>query len=825
MGHSGAHPQTPSAVEVALPGRDVESLVTNGTPPLSDDWPRAQSAYTRQLRILSVYAIVFGLASLVFLTWMIEHFGGPVIAGRVDEIGEGVAAVIGGAICLVVARQSEGRLRIAWAFIGAGALAWAAGEAVWCWYDIAKGVAVPFPSLADVGFLTEVPLLIVGVLVFPASSGNVLSRVRVTLDGLIIGGSLLAVSWGTVLGAAYHAGGQGRFAEIVGLSYPLADVAVATIAFSTLARTGRHYRVPLCLVITGLVALSVSDSAFVYLTQTTTYASGVAVDTGWVVGFFLLGLAALWPIARLAPSPAERRWLSTWQVVLPYAFLGIAGAFIVAKYFLSRHLDAFLVTDAIVLVCIVLARQVLTLLEDSRITRSLAQQAKIDPLTGVGNRLLFAERVSSLLDRPGAFRPRVAVLLCDLDHFKDVNDTLGHSVGDALLVAVAQRLSHSVLSGGLVTRLGGDEFALAVELSSGPEQAVAVAIRVIDAMQVPVAIGSKRCIPRMSIGIAIQSSEHTRSEDLLRDSDVALYATKAAGGDSYRVFVPQMGVAHFAKLQFQSEHAAALEKGQFFLEYEPITDITTNKPVGVEALLRWEHPTRGVLAPEAFLSLAESSGAIVSIGQWVLEEALMQLRAWRIQIPQASDLWMAVNFSSLQLKSDTIVTAVSDALSAAKLDAGDLRVELTETALIDQDDMSVELLQSLKLMGVHLTIDDFGTGYSSISYLKQLPVDSVKIDRTFVGDLEPGSFDALIVESIVTLAHARHLEVVAEGIETEEQLRHMRRLHCDLGQGFLWTRSRSGDELGHWLDEHYASNHAADTVLHDQPPTSSRMTR
>lgn len=801
----------------------MESSVQGGpsTRPTSlaraEHWPRARSATPRDSRIFAAFAIVFGLTSLVFLIWMIEHWGGSVVAGRVDEIGEGVAALIGGVMCLFAAWRSDGRLRISWCFIGAGALAWAAGEAVWCWYDIAKGVAVPFPSQADIGFLAEVPLLIIGVLVFPAATGNVLSRARVMLDGLIVGGSLLAVSWGTVLGATYHVAGQHRFAEVIGLAYPLSDVAVATIAFSTLVRTGRRYRATVGLIIAGLVGLSVSDSAFVYLTQTTTYSSGVSVDVGWVAGFLLLGLAPLWPLPAVKSVPEERRSLSTWQVVLPYAFLVTAGFFIVAKYFLDRHLDAFLATDAIVLVCIVLIRQVLTLLEDAHLTRSLERQTKMDPLTGIGNRLPFAERVNALVDRQRTTGPRVAVLLCDLDDFKDVNDTLGHSVGDALLVAVAKRLTNSVRPRDLVVRLGGDEFGVVIQLDGGPDQPTTVAIRILDAMNVPVAINGHECFPRMSIGIAIESPNDSTNEDLLRNADIALYATKAAGGNSYRVFEPQMGTDHFERLEFQSELAAALERNQLVVEYEPVVSISTGEPVGVEALVRWHHPTLGVLSPDTFLSLAENSGAIVPIGQWVLEQTLMQLHAWRDQLPEAHDLWVAVNFSARQLTSDNFITDVAHALSASEIDADRLRAELTESALIDQDGGSIQSLDSLKSMGVHLTIDDFGTGYSSISYLKWLPIDTLKIDRLFTANVSYNSRDSRIVEAVVNLAHSLDIEVVAEGIETPEQLTHMHQLNCDLGQGYLWSHSKSGDDLARWLEARYRATAEDRSSLPDLP--------
>jgi diguanylate cyclase (GGDEF)-like protein len=535
----------------------------------------------------------------------------------------------------------------------------------------------------------------------------------------------------------------------------------------------------------------------VYLTQTTAYSSGAVVDTGWVAGFLLLGLAASAPTPPRAPA-GERPVLSLWQVGLPYVLLSVAVVFILVKFSLDHHVDKFLAVDGLVLVFAVLIRQVVTLVEDARLNRALAHQAHHDPLTGLANRMEFARCVEELLRGRDPRAGRVAVLVADLDGFKDINDTLGHFVGDTILAAVAERLTAAVGDAGTVARTGGDEFAIVLGDVATPDQASDVALAIIDSFRRPFVVGAHTCSPWISIGIAMQQVEEVGVETFLRDADVALYAAKAAGGATYRFFNPAMGAAHFSQLRLQSDLHDALDRGELFVEFEPIVELTGSRPAGVEALLRWRHPTRGILAPDAFIEMAERSGSIVPIGQWALEEALTTFAAWP-RDAAAGDLWLSVNISARQLGAGSVVASISRALENTGVAPQALRLELTERALIERVDVQIELLDSLKSLGVGLMIDDFGTGYSSLSYLKWLPIDALKIDRSFVSDIGTDPYATLLVEAMVRLGHARDIDVVAEGIETVAQLDRLRGLGCDLGQGFLWSQSLGSEDFGHWL--------------------------
>jgi EAL domain-containing protein (putative c-di-GMP-specific phosphodiesterase class I) len=362
-----------------------------------------------------------------------------------------------------------------------------------------------------------------------------------------------------------------------------------------------------------------------------------------------------------------------------------------------------------------------------------------------------------------------------------------------------------VRPGDSVTRVGGDEFAVILVDVGGLEQANSVAIRIVDAMHSPISVGGKNHTPRVSIGIAVSPSlttpagTSTTVDGLFRDADVALYAAKNAGGDTYRAFDTAMGVEHFDRLQLHADLAEAVDTGQLYLEYEPIMPIDGGPPVGVEVLARWQHPTRGRIDPAEFVQLAEQTGVIVPMGLWILRQALSEFAAWRNDDDSVASLWLAVNVSAHQFAEDGFIADVATALTVAGVEPSCVRLELTEGALIGQDDAQVEVMNALRALGVGLVIDDFGTGYSVLNYLRRLPVNGLKIDRALVSEVCAEPTTALVVESVIELAHARGIEVVAEGIENLGELHRLKEARCDYGQGFLWSRSRRLEDIRAWL--------------------------
>jgi diguanylate cyclase (GGDEF)-like protein/excisionase family DNA binding protein len=446
------------------------------------------------------------------------------------------------------------------------------------------------------------------------------------------------------------------------------------------------------------------------------------------------------------------------------------------------------------------ANHVAIALENAAINERLIDAALTDPLTGLPNRRLFTDRVEHALARRDRSTARMAVLFLDLDRFKLVNDGLGHAVGDAVLQAVGERLRQSLRAGDTVARLGGDEFGILVEDVAGPAEASQTARRVMDALVNPLDVGGRSVALRGSIGLALDRSDGTAGADeLLRDADTAMYRAKANGRGGIAIFEPSMLAHQLARLELDGELRDAIERHQLMLRYQPIVELSTGKVVEVEALVRWNHPTRGLLMPEDFIDLSEESGQIVAIGSWVVGEACRQARQWQLERGRGRKLRVSVNTSAREVVEAAFAKGIENALAESGLPADCLTLEITESMLLADAKAAIAALRRLRRHGVHIVIDDFGTGYSALSYLNQLPVDGLKVDRSFVQGLGIEREKTAIVRATIAFARGLGLLVTAEGIETEAQLRQLVELQCDLGQGYWFAKPIDAAEMGRVL--------------------------
>ena len=423
----------------------------------------------------------------------------------------------------------------------------------------------------------------------------------------------------------------------------------------------------------------------------------------------------------------------------------------------------------------------------------LAHQAFHDPVTNLANRALFSDRVEHALMRSQRGFPDIAIVFIDLDDFKTVNDSLGHAAGDHVLQEVARRLQIAVRPTDTVARFGGDEFAVLLESVNDSAQAADAAARILHALEIPLEIDGKQVFPRASIGICLVDRENESPEaaELLRNADVAMYMAKRDSKGGYRVFEPTMHERVVERLELRSELQRAIDEDQLALHYQPVVRLEGHEILGVEALLRWMHPTRGTIPPNQFIPLAEETGLIIPMGRWVLETACAEGVLLHTRFPRPEPLAMSVNLSVRQLQSDSIVADVRGALEKSGLTPGALVLEITESVMMADTDFAVQRLCELKDLGVRLAMDDFGTGYSSLSYLSRFPVDILKMDRSFVGAGE----NVALQSAIIALGASLELEVVAEGIELPEQERSLHDLGCELGQGFLFARPMGPPEL------------------------------
>lgn len=426
--------------------------------------------------------------------------------------------------------------------------------------------------------------------------------------------------------------------------------------------------------------------------------------------------------------------------------------------------------------------------ERKRCEAQIVFMANHDPLTRLANRAQFRELTAHALVTSGRHES-IAVLCLDLDGFKNVNDTLGHGVGDSLLLAVADRLRSSAAQTDVVARLGGDEFAILRADTTGPEEACQLAERILTAINEPYLIDGHRVVVGTSIGINVASRSETKIDSLIKNADVALYQSKADGRGTYRVFQSEMNIRLQERRALEVDLRAAMELGQFELFYQPIVNIASKQIVAFEALLRWNHPKKGMISPANFIPLAEETGLIVPIGDWVLQQACRDAVSW------SNNIKVAVNLSPVQFKRGALEMSVTRALAGTGLHGSRLELEITESILLQDEAMTRDTLNNLRVLGVQIAIDDFGTGYSALSYLRNFPLDKIKIDQSFIRDLSEKGNAAAIVRAISELGTALDMTIVAEGVETAEQLMILGDQRCTEAQGYFIARPQPAAQL------------------------------
>ncbi len=432
--------------------------------------------------------------------------------------------------------------------------------------------------------------------------------------------------------------------------------------------------------------------------------------------------------------------------------------------------------------------------ERKALEEQLRQLAFHDPLTLLANRNLFRDRAQHALTLAQRGQSSVAVMFLDLDNFKNVNDSLGHDAGDRLLQAVAQRLVKATRSSDTVARLGGDEFAILLEGIGTPAEVAQVATSLIESLDVPFALGTTAVHVTVSIGVAL-STPQVGAEALLSNADIAMYHAKSAGKNRFVTFQPEMQEVLHERLRLEADLSRALERQEFFLEYQPIVDLGTRCLLGVEALVRWRHPEFGVLPPGRFIQVAEECGHVIKLGRWVLMQACRELHGWRSSVAGGAGLRVAVNISGRHLQHGNLVKDAADALASSGLEPENLVIELTESTMMFNTDANLERLRQLKELGVRIAIDDFGTGYSSLSYLHRFPIDILKIDQSFVSRLTNSDDGPELARAVISLGETLGLDTVAEGIELEPQVAALLDLGCVAGQGFLFAKAGSLEQL------------------------------
>jgi diguanylate cyclase (GGDEF)-like protein len=444
----------------------------------------------------------------------------------------------------------------------------------------------------------------------------------------------------------------------------------------------------------------------------------------------------------------------------------------------------------------------LELTERKRIEKQLSYTSLHDPLTDLPNRVLFMDRLSQALERYKRNKEyKFAVFFVDLDRFKVVNDSMGHNIGDLLLIENAHRLRTCLRGQDTVARLGGDEFVILLEDMEDPLDYKIVASRIQHSLDVPANLDGKMVFISVSMGIVLNDVRYERAEEMVRDADIAMYQAKKHGRNRYEVFTPIMLDGMMTHFELENDLRKALERHEFVVYYQPIVNVAAQRIIGFEALLRWQHPTRGLTEPAEFIPTLEEMGLIVPVGYWVLEEACRQIHIWQSAYAAAPPLTVSVNLSTRQCNQSDLVQRIAAILKKNKLDASSLKLELTESLIVEDFEFTSTILLQLRDMGIQVQIDDFGTGYSSLGYLHSLPIDALKIDRTFISQLGSAGSGTEIVRTILALAHSLGMKVIAEGVETSEQLSALQSLDCEYVQGFFFAHPVSPLEAGRLLEK------------------------
>ena len=653
--------------------------------------------------------------------------------------------------------------------------------------------------LPDILALPAYALLAIGLLGFSRSRARGAAQTSVVLDGFIAALALASLAWAFVVEPVLLERQVPNLVKIVLTAYPSMSIFLVVVTLRIVFNADGKRAPAFWLCVGAMSFMFLGDGLYMFADINLLHVPRQLLDMPYVAAFLGAGATALHPSMRklTEPGPSTHGTGSTGRAAL------VAGALLVTAL-LTLQYRLFTASDRIVMFALFFALTTAVVLRIVQALRIAAQsearlvfQANHDDLTGLPNRRMMEQHLSRLLERGRAEGTQVALLFLDLDRFKLVNDTLGHGRGDDLLIKVAGRLQSHVRPSDLVIRIGGDEFMILLDVVATSE-AMDLANRLRLCLKEPFVLNGIEFYVSASVGLAFASGDdpHATAEALVRDADTAMYQAKEAGRDKVAVFDESMRDEISERVELERDLRSAVSLGQLHLVYQPIVALPRGPSVGMEALVRWAHPTRGVLPPAQFIPLAEDSGMIAEIGNWVMGEAVSQLAAWCRYAPEMEDIYVSVNLSSAQLRDDGIVDRIADILALHGLPGSSLCLELTESMAMQDPIASAAILGRIRRLGVGVALDDFGAEYSSLAYLKRLPVTMLKIDKSFVDSLvDEDTADASLIAAVVAMARSLGITTVAEGVETSPQAQRLLRLGVDAVQGFLFSRPVTADKL------------------------------
>ena len=747
----------------------------------------------RPLRATVAIAIPLGFTVALTVALLVGGKSGAVVLFD-DTVSFGLALYAMGWAALA-ARAAQDRLRRTWVTMAVALGAWSLGDGLWLVYELVPGVEPTTPSAADVFYLLFAVLLVAAFAQLITTATHQ-GRLRLLLDAITVALCLFLLAWVLALNSVFVTYREDRAALAVAFLYPVFDMIALTIAVVVLVRAEARQRVMLTVLTLAVTLMSIADSAFAHLTAGERYSTGDLVDVLWAASLTAFAAAAV--LSRAAHEPRAVMVLpSTSSLWLPYVPLLLAGT--IGPPLVMSGLERFLVPAIVVAVC---ARQMVSAWENRRLLAAAAEQALRDPLTGLANRTLFSDRLAHAMALRARDDRSVAVISVDLDDFKLVNDSLGHPAADNLLVQAGQRIAECIRPGDTAARIGGDEFALLLESRSDDSDAVAQ--RVLNAFTRPFWIDGDDMLIRPSIGVAraLPTQPDLDPDTLMKRADIAMYAAKRSRVAQVNTFHDDMMMSDpdaveraeqadrpsgegAAQIRLLGELRAAIDHHALEVVYQPKIDLRTGQLAGVEALLRWPHPTLGTLRPDTFLPLVRQHGLMRPVTDFVVDRALSDAAGWaRLGAP----IPVAINLFAPFLRDTDLPRTLDHRLAEYDLRPDILTVEITEDLVLSEVDTATTVLHRLRQLGVRVAIDDFGSGYSALSYLRDLPIDEIKLDRHFIAHVTTNPKAAAVVEAVINLTHTLDITVVAEGVEDTDTATWLAEHHCDIAQGYHYGR-------------------------------------
>ncbi len=738
----------------------------------------------------AVLPVVVGVALALVL---IFRWGGDGAVRKVDSLTLAASSIYATVSAVLAARSAHGGSRRAWTLLSVALAAGAVGNLIWAIRSIVLGLN-PFTTSPGLWYLACALLMAVALTFFP--TGPIPgSRLRNILDGITAGLCLFLLMWIAALHGVYDTYVAHRDVPLLRAILPIGDLTVLATAVLITGRAEARYRRELWWLATAILMLTVTDTAYGHLIESGRFHTGSLLDLGWFAASIAFALAA--QLSRRTPSPRrpESLWSNTsiWLAYVPLLLAGTAGPVIVMS-----GLESVVVPFIVVAVVL---RQGVAASENRRLLAAAADQALRDPLTGLANRTLFHDRLAHAMMLRQRDERSVAVVSIDIDDFKFLNDSLGHPVADTVLVSVGERISACVRPGDTVARLGGDEFALLLE--GREEHSYLVAGRVVEAFNEPFVIDGEKMLVRPSVGIAVASSDEPdlAPEALMKRADMAMYAAKRSRSSGMHSFSPDMALVGpdvmelaaridhrtagygAAQIRLLGELRQAIDRAELDLVYQPKFHLRSGQVVGLEALLRWPHPELGVLRPSEFMDLVRQHGLMRRVTELVVARALDDVVRWQTL---GVDTAVAVNVFAPDLKDSALPDALCGALRSRDLSPALLTVEITEDLILNDIERVTAVLHRLREQGIRVAIDDFGSGFSALSYLRDLPIDEVKLDRQFISSITDDTRAAAVVRAVIDLTHELDVTVVAEGIEDAGTAEWLREHGCDIGQGYYF---------------------------------------